>query len=87
MRTTLKIDDDVMTLARSLAEGRRISIGEAISYLARRGATVHSPQKIRNDFHLFAVEPDALAFGPADVRTGLEAEDEKASAMFLAPRP
>ena len=41
MRTTLKIDDDVLLAARSLAERQQVSIGEVISDLARaalRGA-------------------------------------------------
>ena len=37
MRTTLSIDDDVFTLARAHAQRERISIGEALSRLARHG--------------------------------------------------
>lgn len=37
MRTTLSIDDDVFTLARAHAQRERISIGEAVSRLARQG--------------------------------------------------
>lgn len=37
MRTTLSIDDDVLEVARCIAETRRISLGEAVSFLARRG--------------------------------------------------
>ncbi len=37
MRTTLSIDDDVFTLARAHARRERISIGEAVSRLARHG--------------------------------------------------
>jgi hypothetical protein len=37
MRTTLSIDDDVLEAARGLAEARRISLGEAVSTLARDG--------------------------------------------------
>jgi hypothetical protein len=39
MRTTLDIDDDVMTAARELAAGERRSLGSIISELARRGLT------------------------------------------------
>jgi hypothetical protein len=38
MRTTLNLDDDVYEWAKSLAEGQRIPVGKAVSYLARRGA-------------------------------------------------
>ena len=37
MRTTVTIDDDVLAVARSLAEQQGISLGSAISQLARRG--------------------------------------------------
>lgn len=37
MRTTLAIDDDVLDAARCLAEARGITLGEAVSMLARRG--------------------------------------------------
>ena len=39
MRTTLDIDDDVLRLARSLARAQGMSIGRAISSLARKGLT------------------------------------------------
>ncbi|MCK0111925.1 hypothetical protein MWU75_07220 [Ornithinimicrobium sp. F0845] len=37
MRTTLEIDDQVLAAARSLARSRGISVGAAVSELARRG--------------------------------------------------
>jgi len=37
MRTTLALDDDVFTYARERAQRERISIGQAISKLARDG--------------------------------------------------
>ena len=37
MRTTLKIDDDVLAAAKGLAERDDVTLGEAISTLARRG--------------------------------------------------
>lgn len=37
MRTTLTLDPEVLQAARSLARARSISIGEAVSQLARRG--------------------------------------------------
>lgn len=36
MRTTLKIDDDILEAAKSLARCQKRSIGEVISNLARR---------------------------------------------------
>ena len=37
MRTTVTIDDDVLAVARALAERRGSSLGSALSELARRG--------------------------------------------------
>ena len=82
MRTTLNIDDDVLELARSLAEARRVSIGEALSYLARRGAFVRVASKIRNGFHVFSLDQPTPSFGPEDVRKSLEAEDLARAAEF-----
>lgn len=39
MRTTLDLDDDVVTAARALAADERRSLGSVISELARRGLT------------------------------------------------
>lgn len=37
MRTTVTIDDDVLAVARALAERNGVSLGSALSELARRG--------------------------------------------------
>lgn len=42
MRTTLDIDDAVLSAARSLARAEGISVGAALSRLARRGLTAQS---------------------------------------------
>jgi hypothetical protein len=39
VRTTLNLDDDVVSAARELAAGERRSLGSVISELARRGLT------------------------------------------------
>ena len=39
MRTTLMLDDDVVTAARALAQQQRRTIGEIVSELARRSLT------------------------------------------------
>lgn len=41
MRTTVRIDDDVHEAARALAEAERISLGAALSRLARDGLGGH----------------------------------------------
>jgi hypothetical protein len=92
MRTTLDIESDVLNLAKSLADAQRISVGKALSYLARKGATARAPVHMRNGFPVFAV-PDsqmadsAIKFGPADVQAALDAEDEAYGRFFLSPVP
>jgi hypothetical protein len=49
VRTTLDIDDDVVTAARELAAGERRSLGSVISELARRGLT---PARVEADGEL-----------------------------------
>ncbi|HWF32277.1 MAG TPA: hypothetical protein VG188_06950 [Solirubrobacteraceae bacterium] len=46
MRTTLELDDDVVTAAKELASGERRSLGAVISELARRGLT---PAKVESE--------------------------------------
>lgn len=59
MRTTLAIDDDVLTAAKAIAEQRRCSIGEIISDLARRSLAKPKPRTERNGIPLLIVQPDA----------------------------
>jgi hypothetical protein len=71
MRTTLEIDDDVMTAARELAaEGRR-SLGAVISELARRGLT---PARIDTTgrFPIITSPSDAPPITPEMVRRALD---------------
>ncbi len=42
MRTTLNLEDDALIAAQSLARRRKISLGEAVSELVRKGAAVGS---------------------------------------------
>lgn len=52
MRTTLELDDTVLAAARSLAGNRGISLGAAVSELAKRGLTAegHSRTVHRTDY-------------------------------------
>jgi hypothetical protein len=71
MRTTLQVDDDVLAAARVLADERGISIGAALSDLARRGL---GPRTIAEEHGLpvFAVDDDAAPLTPAMVREAAE---------------
>jgi predicted transcriptional regulator len=45
MRTTLDIDDDVLTAAKELAEARKTTAGRVISDLARQTLTRRLPEE------------------------------------------
>jgi hypothetical protein len=66
MRTTLELDDDILTTARQLARQQGVTIGQLISELARQSLAARAPQKVRNGVLLFV--PEAGASKP-DLRT------------------
>jgi hypothetical protein len=60
MRTTLTIDDDVLEVAKGLAERDRKTIGEVVSELARIGLKpVAQPQKWRGRVPLMPIGPNS----------------------------
>lgn len=83
VRTTINIDDDVAELGRGLAQAQGISLGKAISALARRGARARPPELSPSGFYTFAVAADAPRFGPEDVRKVLAAEDREYGRYFV----
>ena len=83
MLTTLNINDDMFELARNLADSRKVSVGKALSDLARRGTQARSPNVSKSGFFTFRVPEDTPIFGPADIQTALDAEDADRAAHFL----
>ncbi|WP_423920529.1 CopG family transcriptional regulator [Candidatus Poriferisodalis sp.] len=71
MRVTLDLDDDVLTVARSLAQERGISIGAAMSELARRGC-LQGPPTAAPGVPGFEVEADSGPMTPEMVRAASE---------------
>ena len=67
MRTTVTIDDEVLAVARALAERNRISLGSALSELARRGFKNAAASVDGGDGSVFAVPPDAEPITSEDV--------------------
>ena len=67
MRTTLKIDDDVLLAARQLADSTGQSLGQALSSLARASLTRSSAGAYRNGIKLLPVGPQAHAVTMEDV--------------------
>ncbi len=72
MRTTLQIDDDVLSVAKQLAAERNVSIGSVVSELARKGLRPVEPYRYSDDFPVFEVREDAPVFGPDEVDDALE---------------
>ena len=71
MQVTITVDDDVLAVARDLAERKGISLGSALSELARRG--LRSAMTIRNDgMPVFGVPVDAPQITSEDVRRELD---------------
>lgn len=78
MRTTVTIDDDVIAAARSLSRQEGVSLGAALSKLARRG--LEGPVVLEryagesSRLPQFEVQENAPKFGNDDVRRALEDE-------------
>ena len=77
MRTTLTIDNDMLAAARSLARARSISVGQALSELARRGLTATTrvrTSRAGSSFPVFTVPRNARPITIDDIQ---KAEDEE----------
>ena len=71
MRTTVNVDDDVLAGARSLAQEREISLGAALSELARRGLRAR-PVTTERTIPGFVVDLDSPPITPEMVRAANE---------------
>jgi hypothetical protein len=61
MRTTLAIDDDVLSAAKAIARHRNQSIGQVVSELARKALRPPAASTERNGIPLLAVrQPNAI---------------------------
>jgi len=59
VRTTLEIDDDLVQVARQLAQQHRTTMGQVISQLVRKGMEPKSAPRMRNGVLLFELKPGA----------------------------
>jgi hypothetical protein len=82
MRLTVRLDEDVYTMALALARSERISIAEAINRLVRRGVQTR-PSKPRGArkraLSGFPTSPGKRLITSQDVERIEAAEDERAS--------
>ena len=67
MRTTLDIENDVLDAAMALAAERGVSVGAALSELARRGLAARRPLSTVNEFPVFEVPAGTPGFGMVEV--------------------
>ena len=74
MRTTLELDDDLVTTAKEMARQQGATLGQVISELARLSLTAQSPQKVRNGALVFTAKAGA---GQSDLRVVNELRDEE----------
>ena len=73
MRTTLNLPDDVYDVIRSFAEAKRVSLGEAVSQLVRKGLRPETRKGASDPFPCFPVPEGAV---PITLEQTLAAEDE-----------
>lgn len=74
MRTTLKLDEDVLAAARAIAQAQQKTLGDVVSELARKGLTpVREAPKFCNDVPLMPVRPGA---GPVTLELVNRLRDE-----------
>ena len=72
MRTTLNLPDEIYEVARSVAAAKRISLGEAIGELVRKGLSPEPRIDAKSAFPSFARRKGAP---PITLEATLEAED------------
>ncbi len=73
MRTTVNLPDDVYEAARSVAASKRLSLGEALAQLVRRGLTAPAELDTEKAFPSFVLPSGAE---PVTLEQTLRAEDE-----------
>jgi hypothetical protein len=59
VRTTLDIDDDILSVAKQLAQQKQMTAGQVISDLVRQSLENKAPQKFRNGVPLLTPKPGA----------------------------
>jgi hypothetical protein len=76
MRTTVNLDDDLLSAVRQYAENRSVSVTKAVSELVRRGINAALPIRVVNGLKVFDLPPDSPRVTRRRVRQ-LEADDQQ----------
>jgi hypothetical protein len=75
MRTTINLDDDLVSVVKRYAESRSVGLGKALSELVRRGMAAPLPTRTVNGLLVFDPPADSPKVTTKMVRD-LEAEEE-----------
>jgi hypothetical protein len=59
MKTTLDLEDDVLSAVEELAQQQGLPVGKVLSDLARQALAQRQPLATRNGLPLFPIQPDA----------------------------
>ncbi len=59
MRTTLDLDDDIVLIAKQLAQQRGTTMGQVVSELARKALEPKASPRMRNGVLVFEPKPGA----------------------------
>jgi hypothetical protein len=71
MRTTLTIDDDILTVAKSLAKNKSVSVGKIISELARKGIQENDSRlSLKNGFPVFETSKQSKPITLEQIKKG-----------------
>ena len=87
MRTTLDIDADVLEIAKERAKGSKVSVGKALSDLARRGMQSRIQLFEKNGVYVIPASVGGGAFGPEDVKAALDSEFDDYQRYFRKAGP
>lgn len=68
MRTTLQLDDDVFDLVRRLANNRKVSLGQAVSDLVRKGLSTQGRVRPEQGLVVFDLPEDSPLVTMEDVK-------------------
>ena len=82
MRTTIDLPDDLLDIARSLARGRRQTLGEVVADMMRRSLNSPEPARITYENGFPVLDVGGRTITSDDVASLEEEEDEYLSSFI-----
>ena len=74
MRTTLNLDDDVLSQVKQYADSRAVALGRAVSELIRRGLNTPVQTQVVNGIHVVVLPENSAPVDTEHVKRLLEDE-------------